>query len=116
MDIQEQIWYNRGKYHAYSIVLDLLDSPDEYKNFKSKIKRLVDRHYEREKELERETNATHTEGKIVIRGYWRKVEPIFTRYTYICSVCETEIGYDKYGNLNFSNFCPNCGAEMSKGE
>lgn len=54
MNIQEQVWYNKGKYHAYSIVLDLLDSPDEYKDFKSKIKRLMDRHYEQEKELERE--------------------------------------------------------------
>ena len=54
MNIQEQVWYNKGKYHAYLIVLDLLDSPDEYKDFKSKIKRLVDRHCEQEKELERE--------------------------------------------------------------
>ena len=54
MSIRDYMLYNRGKYHAYSIVLDLLDSPDEYKDFKSKIKRLVDRHCEQEKELERE--------------------------------------------------------------
>jgi hypothetical protein len=61
MNIQEQVWYNKGKYHAYSIVLDLLDSPDEYKDFKSKIKRLVDRHYEQEKELERAISAETNE-------------------------------------------------------
>ena len=54
MSIRDYMLYNRGKYHAYSIVLDLLDSPDEYKDFKSKIKRLVDRQKKKKKELERE--------------------------------------------------------------
>ena len=63
MNIQEQVWYNKGKYHAYSIVLDLLDSPDEYKNFKSKIKRLMDRHCELEKELEREIGTKMNDAK-----------------------------------------------------
>ena len=58
MDIKDYMLYNRGKYHAYSIVLDL---PDEYKDFKSKIKRLVDRHYEQEKELEKEINTKMNE-------------------------------------------------------
>ena len=61
MDIKDYMLYNRGKYHAYSIVLDLLDGPDEYKDFKSKIKRLVDRHYEQEKELEREIGVEMSE-------------------------------------------------------
>ncbi len=31
-----------------------------------------------------------------------------------CSECDESAGYDNYGNLEESDFCPNCGAEMDE--
>jgi hypothetical protein len=34
------------------------------------------------------------------------------RFCYICSVCEHDAPVDYYGEPNFTDFCPECGAKM----
>ena len=43
----------------------------------------------------------------VVRGKW-----IVRGQDIYCSACKSESGYNPFGASSFSNFCPNCGAEM----
>lgn len=47
----------------------------------------------------------------VVRGEW-----IVRGQDIYCSVCKNESGYNPFGASSFSNFCPNCGADMRKEE
>lgn len=49
----------------------------------------------------------------VKHGEWKKkTDDIF--YWYECSECSEPIPYNKYKNMYFSDYCPNCGAKMDK--
>lgn len=45
----------------------------------------------------------------VVRGRWKRVDPRSTVVTFRCSEC------NYYAHMNATNFCPNCGADMSGG-
>lgn len=49
------------------------------------------------------------EGKLVKRGSWVNASGGRT----ICNQCGEYPLYDYWGRQKFSNFCPNCGAELS---
>lgn len=42
----------------------------------------------------------------VVRGRWKRVDPRSTVETFRCSEC------NYYAQMNATNFCPNCGADM----
>jgi|GEM_PF-6038630 len=50
-------FYNRGKLHAYSIILDLLDLTSSYDDIKKTVKRLINRHQEEAENIEKLDNA-----------------------------------------------------------
>ena len=57
--MNENDWkmYHRGKYHAYSIILDMIDMGDDYAKMKKTVEKLVNRYQNEEKNFEKTSNA-----------------------------------------------------------
>lgn len=111
--------YNRGKLHAYSIILDLLDLTNSYDDIKKTVKRLINRHQKEAENIEKLDNA---DVAPVVHGYWIYGEDELGQDGYSCSECNFFVPwYYKYyeQGLHFIkdyHLCPHCGAKMDESE
>ena len=62
-------------------------------------------------------NIPAADVRPVVRGKW-KVSVHKTYYDVSCSVCGINSFFqvDEKDSVSYANFCPNCGADMRKGE
>ena len=58
-------------------------------------------------------HAPPVDARPIVHAHWKRIEKD-GMYWYACSHCGGDIPRDRYKSDLFSDFCPNCGSEMSE--